>query len=146
MSISAQINLEQALGFNLHVAAFVLKQNVKIALKEANIEMTTEEAILLLLISAKGVEQSELQQKVHKDKTNLTRLLDRLVAKKLVARQPSQASRRQQIVTITEAGAKIQLQVAHLVQAFSAKATQNISPEEQQITVKSLQNLVKNLK
>lgn len=144
-SILAQLNLERALGFNLHIAAFVLKQSLKAALKQAKIALTTEEAILLLLIPASGIEQTDLQQKVHKDKTNLTRLLDRLVDKGFVVRQPSQLSRRQQIVSATEAGVSMQANLGQLLQGFVADANQNISPQDQQTTVKTLQQLVKNL-
>ena len=138
-------NLEQSLGFNLHIAAFMLKQTLKASLKEANFDITTEEFVLLMLISEEGIEQIELQQKLYKDKTNITRLLDRLVAKDLVTRQPSHVSRRQQIVNLTDAGQSMQVELAQLLQQFSKQALKNIEPKDQQLTVKNLQQFMKNL-
>ena len=138
-------NPEQSFGFNLHVAAFVMKQTLKDALKKGELQLTAEEAVLLLFISTDGVEQSELQRKLHKDKTNLTRLLDRLAEKDLVTRQRSESSRRQQIVLLTEHGQSTKVQTARVIQALSQRATQDIPPEAQQTAIRSLQILMQNL-
>ncbi|MEM7336066.1 MAG: MarR family transcriptional regulator [Chloroflexota bacterium] len=138
-------NIEQAIGFNLHIAASVMKQSLKAMLKENQIELTTEEMVLLLLVNEDGVEQSDLQQKIHKDKTNVTRLLDRLEKKALIMRQMSQTSRRQQIISLTDEGGQTQKQLVQLIQQFSKQAAKDISPEAYQLVTKSLQKFIQNL-
>ena len=138
-------NLEQALGFNLHIAAFVMKQALKAALKEAGIPLSTEEVVTLLLISDDGSEQSELQQKLYKDKTNITRLLDRLVLKEIVTRRKSEVNRRQQLIELTESGHQTKLAINKILQTFMRQASEDISPENYSATVKSLQQFIQNL-
>ncbi|MDJ0754464.1 MAG: MarR family transcriptional regulator [Ardenticatenaceae bacterium] len=148
MSTKSTINqpaLEKTLGFNLHVSAFVLKQGLKSALKKSGFDLTTEEFVVIMLVSPEGIEQTALQHKLYKDKTNVTRLLDRLAAKNLISRVRSQASRRQQIVSLTEEGVSTKIELVGLLQNFSQNATRDISPEEQQVAVRSLQQLIKNL-
>lgn len=140
-----RFNLEQAIGFNLHIAASVMKQSLKAMLKENEIELTTEEMVLLMLVTQDGIEQADLQQKTHKDKTNVTRLLERLEKKGLILRQVSGVSRRQQIAILTDRGAESQQQIAKLIQQFSKQATVNISPEAYQLVTQSLQQFIQNL-
>ena len=138
-------NLEQALGFNLHVAAFVMKQALKASLKEANIPLSTEEFVTLLLISKDGSEQTELQQKLFKDKTNITRLLDRLVSKGMISRRTSEINRRQQLIELTESGVQIQSRARSMLQTFTQQAADGIPAENYSATVKSLQQFIRNL-
>lgn len=138
-------NLEQALGFNLHIAAFVMKQALKAALKEGGIQLSTEEVVTLLLISKDGSEQSELQQKLYKDKTNITRLLDRLVVKEMVTRRKSEVNRRQQLIELTETGRVTKVKVNKILQTFMQEAAQDIPPENYSAAVKSLQQFIRNL-
>ena len=139
------INVEQTLGFNLHISAFVLKQALKNMLKQAKSNLTTEEFVLFMLISKEGIEQADLQTRLYKDKTNITHLLDRLVEKDLVIRQMSHASRRQQVVALSKAGKAKQEELIPLLQAFSQHAAEGIANEDQQTTVKSLQQLRENV-
>lgn len=61
-------------------------------------------AVLSALASAAAPTQSELAAAVHRDKTRLIPILDRLEARSLLSRTPDPADRRNRVVALTAEG------------------------------------------
>jgi len=137
-------DLEETFGFALHHGSYLFKTAMKANFAKAKINLTSEEFILLFLIPGTGIEQSELIIKTKKDKTNITRLLTRLVNKKYLKRKESENRRHQQIF-LTSTGEKMKAKLMPVVLEFIARITKNIPPKSLEITRQTLNQLSKNL-
>lgn len=66
-------------------------------------------------------------------KSNVTAMVDRLIAEGLVTRQHSLEDRRTVIIALTEEGQRRYAAGVEVVRAFHAELAQRFSPEEQQL-------------
>ena len=73
---------------------------------DEGLEITVDQwgALLLLRDSGDGLSNSELASQMSKDKPTVTRIVDVLVRKSLVVRQPNKNDRRQQRISLTRKG------------------------------------------
>ena len=125
-----QFDIEQTIGFSLHHSSYIFKSAIKQAFRQAGFDLTPEEFVALNLIGKSGLEQGELVKRSLKDKTNITRLLDRLQKKNLVLRQEHHKSGRQQYISLTSEGEQLCQTLLPLVQKMIAKATEGVSKQE----------------
>lgn len=119
-----------AVTLALHQQSHRMRSAIRHAFSEQGCSMTTEEYFILSYISAKGTEQTQLRLMTAKDKTNITRLLDRLVAKGWVERTNHASSRRQQVIKLTETGVAIQSDANKVVETVTQQACDQLSAAE----------------
>jgi len=137
-------NIEDTLGFALHHSSYQFKTAIKLALQNANINVTNEEFILVFLTPSDGIEQSDLIVKTKKDKTNVARLIARLVDKGYLARQES-TNRRQQTISLTTAGEQVRSQILPILSTLMANIFSDIHPDDLETTRHTLSKISKNL-
>lgn len=126
--VSAAIN--RKLGRNFH---------------EAGIDLTPEESIVLMfLTNEEGVTQSKLCESTFKDMSSMTRLLNRMERKQLVARRVSTDDRRAHLIYLTETGRQTQLSSQHVALRTLKQALQGLGLKEIQITQGVLRRVFEN--
>ena len=92
-----------------------------------------------------GVPQQELAFLTGRDKTSLTRLVNTMEKKNLVARIPSKFDKRINNIHITKKGALLYNETLPIIEKFVAGLQENISSEEITQTIKVIKKIQENL-
>ncbi len=103
--------LEDSFGYALHHGSFIFKTALKDAFRQARLDITTEEFVFLFSVPKDGDIQANLTKKALKDKTTVTRMVDRLVSKELLERRENPENRRQQLLFSTAKGETMKQQL-----------------------------------
>lgn len=113
---------------------------------EENIGLTKIQWVLLKQLKEKnGVPQQELAFLTGRDKTSLTRLVNTMEKKNLVARIPSNLDRRINNIHITKKGDILFNETLPLMEQFVKSLQKNISEEEILQTINVIKKIQKNL-
>ena len=139
------VNTEETLSFALHNSSYLVKAAMKAAFVRAGHNVTPEEFVALYLIPEDGLEQGELVAKSLKDKTNITRLVGRMVEKGWIKQVVHPQSRRQQIVKLTRKGKTLKGKLIRIGQQVTDTATRGISQRDIDNARKTLKRLTANL-
>jgi len=102
---------------NIMYTAYWLKTHVSGVLKEYGI--TTEQFNVLRILKGKHPEQmcvKEIGSRMIEKSSNVPRIVDRLVEKKLVKRTASKEDKRETIISLTEKGLSLLLAISNLVE------------------------------
>ena len=100
---------------NILYTAYWLKNNFSTVLKESGITM--EQFNVLRILKGKHPEQmcvKDIASRIIEGNSNVPRIIDRLIVKKLVKRTPSKEDKRETLVSLTDKGLK-QLEEANKV-------------------------------
>ena len=92
-------------GLNILYTAYWLKSNISAALKETGI--TSEQFNVLRILKGKHPEQmcvKDIASRMLEKNSNVPRIADKLVAKKLVKRSTSKEDKRETVMNLTEKG------------------------------------------
>lgn len=139
-------SIENILGFVVNRTSIVMRQNLTSLFKKEGCDITPEEfAILSQLWDEDGLFQSVINEKTLKDKTTVTRLLERLQKKGLIDKKVDEADRRNYRIYLTNKGVSLKFIVIPLVIKFMDIATDNIDSDDLIITIKTLKEVSKNL-
>ncbi|MBV1911505.1 MAG: MarR family transcriptional regulator [Kangiellaceae bacterium] len=138
-------NIEDTIGFSLHHASYAFKTAMKSVFRNNGYEITPEEFITLFLISDEGVDQSDLILKSLKEKTNITRLLNRMLNRGWVIRKPHPQNARQQRLILTKKGIILKNTLLPLIQKMVIRSIDNIADADIEITIRTLNSIIKNI-
>jgi len=110
------------------------------------IAITPEQWVVLLYLSFKdGITQNELAISTYKDKPSITRLLDNLEKRSLIARLADKKDKRNNMIYITKAGMAIHRKAKEIALQIMKKALQGLTEEEVRIGESLLKKIFKNL-
>lgn len=138
--------IEDTLGFIINRSAIIIKKRLAKMTKEAGYEITPEEfALLSRLWEENGIQQTILTEKTLKDKTRVTRLLNSLIEKSYVSKKTDETDRRNYIIYLTEEGYAIKADIVRIVKKIMENASEDIDPEEINVTKKVLRKIFQNL-
>jgi len=99
---------------NILYTAYWLKNNFSVAFKENG--LTTEQFNVLRILKGKHPDPmcvKDIGSRTIEKNSNVPRIIDRLIVKKLVKRTPSQEDKRETLISLTEKGLK-QLELANI--------------------------------
>jgi DNA-binding MarR family transcriptional regulator len=114
----------------MSMAQSELKSFLRTKFKEHNIDLTFEMLQVLIHLWAKeGVNQQELANLIHKDKTSLTYLIDNLAKRDLVQRTEDHDDRRNKIITLRPEGARLKNIITPWIDEMYTVAGQNVPIE-----------------
>jgi DNA-binding MarR family transcriptional regulator len=102
--------------------------------------------MLKLLNKEDGQPQNQLAFLTNRDKASLTRLIDTMERKNLVARIPSRSDQRINHIYITKHGEKIYRESLPIVNKLIEIVQNNVSGEEIEATVQVMKKIINNLK
>ena len=135
----------ESLGRLIYLTAQEIKNFAEKLLKPYDV--TLEQFHLLKHMSPdSGMSQRELGELVNKTPANITRILDRLELKNLIARRNSPADRRASQVFLTDQGQDMVQEVFAIFESFSNQLTQGTSEKKQQKTREVLIRIGHNIK
>jgi DNA-binding MarR family transcriptional regulator len=115
-------DMESSLGYRIGLAATRIKICLRRAFMAAAHDVTPEQWVVLLrLHQCQGQSQSELGERTVKDKTTVTRILDRLERKGLAERRRDPRDRRAQRIFLTPEGEATLTALMPMVQQFATQ-------------------------
>ena len=124
-------DLDNSPGFLLGRASLLIKTGLRRNFKDLGFELTTEQwAVLCAVCQNEGKTQSFLAEKIFKDKTALTRMLDRLEKSGVLSRRPDQRDRRSYRIYSTSRGRQLHAKLSEIVRDFAARIFAGLAPAE----------------
>lgn len=142
-----QYNPDQSLGFQAALCSRLFNLSLEYRFREAGIHLTAEQwGTIFLLVRQGRMAQSELCQKLHQERSSVSRLIDGLVKRGLVSRNKTPEDSRKRIIIPTElAVSKVRVCSAIAFQVLD-DATEGMT-ELDIVLYKNLQvKLIRNLK
>jgi DNA-binding MarR family transcriptional regulator len=138
--------LDKSIGYSVNMGALLLKRELIFAFKKNGFDVTPEQwALLSRLSEADNISQNELAQSTFKDNANITRIIDKLIAKKLVEKRDHDFDGRASKVMITKAGRTLVSKLEPLAMEVLEKATKGLSKEDVKKANTTIQKIIKNL-
>ena len=126
--------------------SFMLRSELQQRVKAAGHDLAAEEWALLMVLWRDGpMPTGRLAAVTLRDRTTVTRVVDRLVSKGLLERKDEQGDRRQVVIHVTKLGAQIQPEVVGAVAPLIEKANAGIPAKELEITLSVLRRMADNL-
>lgn len=104
-----------------------------------------EWAVLLILWKKGGQTPGALADVTFRDRTTITRLIDGMVKKNLVARREDPKDRRRSLVDLTTHAADLENILVPMARNVIARAMPGVSPQDLEITVRTLRQMTENL-
>lgn len=137
-----QFRLEDSSGFLINRAALKLKNELLQTFKLHGYNITTEQwAVLMCLSEQEAQTQSELAEKIEKDKTNLSRILDGMEKKEFITRRPHENDRRSYRIFLTSIGEELIDKLKPLAMKSNERGLQGLSEKDKR-EIKRLMNTI----
>lgn len=130
---------------------FLIRKQLAQDFARAGHQVTAEEWAVLLVLQAEwgpnpvGLTSTELSDRTMRDKTTVTRMIDRMVAKEMVVRQPDADDRRIQRLHLTAPGLALFDELSVLARALIARSVGGIASDDLDTTVSTLSRMTDNL-
>lgn len=140
-----ETNIEDSLGFALHLSSYIFKANMKERLNAAGFNITPEEFIFIFSMPDGQTAQSVMIKKLLKDKTTMTRLIDRLVKKEWVERSENNQDRREHMIQLTKKGWDIRKKGYPVSYDFSSDVLHGVSQDHIKIARQVMRQIINNL-
>jgi DNA-binding MarR family transcriptional regulator len=122
-------DMDNAIGYLIGHTAMRIKIGLRRLFVRSGLDVTPEQWVVLFrLHEREGLTQSELGDRTVKDKTTVTRILDRLEKKGLLARRRDPRDRRSQRIFLTEAGSTVLDALMPLVHGYGHALFGGLSP------------------
>ncbi len=135
-------DMDNAVGYAIGHAAARLKIGLRRVFVAAGHDVTPEQWVVLYrLHESQGLTQCGLGERTVKDKTTITRILDRLQGKGLVTRRRDASDRRSQRIFLTPDGQALVKSLVPLVQRYADAAFADVPPEDRQTLRRILGNI-----
>ncbi|ULL16932.1 MarR family transcriptional regulator [Paenibacillus sp. H1-7] len=123
------MELEKYIGVNVQRAALRLNNYYQKVVNPFNITVEQWE-ILVVLWEKEGITQKELAERLHKDQTNVARMLFKLEKKRFIYRETHETDRRSLRVYLTPEGRDMKDQIlAPSIEAYK-NTIKNLTEEE----------------
>ncbi|WP_428562392.1 MAG: MarR family winged helix-turn-helix transcriptional regulator [Solidesulfovibrio sp. DCME] len=124
-------DMDNAVGYAIGHTAARLKIGLRRTFLAHGHDVTPEQWVVLYrLYEAPGLSQAELGERTVKDKTTITRILDRLSDKALLTRRRDPHDRRSQRIALTPAGRALVERLVPLVRAYAAAAFADVPDQD----------------
>ena len=124
-------DMDGAIGYLIGHAAMRIKIGLRRLFVRSGLDITPEQWVVLYRLHAQqGLTQSELGDRTVKDKTTITRILDRLEDKRLVSRQRDARDRRSRRIFLTQAGSATLDALMPLVRAYGSELSAGLAPAD----------------
>ena len=131
MDAAAFYDIDHAIGYAVGHAAARLKIALRRAFVAAGHDVTPDQWVVLYrLCETQGLTQVGLGERTVKDKTTVTRILDRLESRGLLIRRRDARDRRSQRLFPTPDGEALVCALVPVVREFAAKAYADLTDED----------------
>ncbi len=145
--MAIDFELEEAIGFNVNRAAFLMSEEIGRRFRAAGHPLGAQDFGLLHLLHREGtLEQSVVVARMLRDKTTITRRLDGLARKGLIERHPSPRDRRAVCVALTPAGRGAIEALIPIVATFQQEVLEGIPEADRKATLATLKQIITRLR
>ncbi len=115
-------------------------------LSEKGISLTRQQVILMKILFHEGpLPQQDLAFITERDKTSLTRLVNGMEKKNLVARIPSTEDKRVNLIHLTKNGEKVLTETAPVLLSIITELQKGVSEEDQETVIKVMKRIQENI-
>lgn len=136
----------QSLGYLAGLTSRLLSNKLAIRLQAAKINMTAEQwGAILVLLNEGAMAQRQLGERLHLEKSSVSRLSDGLEKRGWIERTKSPLDSRQKLVSPTAKALEIAEQCATIARPILGEAQQGMSAEEVLLLRTLLSRVIKNL-
>lgn len=143
---NVRYNIEASLGSIVRRAERAMINRLNHKFRNSGYDITTEQyRVLVILWNNDGLNQQELAEATHKNKTSLTRLINNLEKRGLVVRVQDRTDNRNKHVCLTGKGKELPKELTRLAKETLKDALAGISAEEIQICKDVLLRILGNL-
>ena len=133
-------------GYQIEVTSKRVRQAFQHRLTDNKVNVTVDQWVLLQALDHKeGVSQLELAKAVFKDQPSVTRILDLLVQKKMITRNPDPSDRRKFLIVLTKTGKSTVSKIKPLVFDFRSKTFAGINATDLKQFQQTLETIFNNL-
>lgn len=140
------VDFEKTLLPNLGITMHVIDLYISETLKDHGYDLTKVQMLLLMRLSRNdGQPQQDLAFLTHRDKTSLTRLLDTMERKNLVARIPSKTDKRINLIYLTKHGWEMINQVRPIMKGIIADVQKEINTSDIKTMIQLLKKIQSNI-
>lgn len=140
MKITGEISTSALIG----QVGLRIKGELNNAFQESGVNITSEQwGVLKCLWQEEGISQSEIAEKVNKDKASVTRILDIMQKNKLIKRCDDERDRRSYRIYLTDEGKSLEGKLKPVVLATNQRIYRNLNEYERQELQKLLLKLMK---
>jgi DNA-binding MarR family transcriptional regulator len=139
-------NHQDSLGLWLSQAGNAFAHALQRRFREKNLDVTFEMwGILNLLWEQDGQMQNEISRRSHRNKSNITRLIDNLLERNLVVRIPDRTDKRINLIYLTKAGKDLQNPLTACAVEITLEARKNMPEADWEKARQVLEQVFKNL-
>ncbi len=137
--------LEEVLFYLIEKANKTVRRYSQVQFKDAGIDLTIDQWLVMKKINdSTRISQIELANALFKDRASITRILELLLQKKLVKKEPG-ADRRAYELMLTASGEKYVEKALIIVRNVRKKGIEHFSEKEAEQLRQGLQKMIKNL-
>ena len=141
-----EFQIDQTIGYALNRCTILLRLNLAQQFSANGYDITPEEWVILNRLWQKdGRSQSDLARTTIKDKTTVTRHLNRMERKGLIVRQSSTADARVNLIFLTPAAEALKTALIPLARELLSAGIAGIDQSEMAITLSVLKKIEQNL-
>lgn len=138
--------MDESITFLINKAAQKFKLELSRKLKQSGLDISSDQwSVLIYLSEHDGPTQTELAQKLHKDRSNLTRILDLMEKNLHIERIRNTADKREYNVYITEKGKELLPVLKKAGNSVMKQALRGTDTEEIKMAKSFLNKLFSNL-
>lgn len=125
---------------------FLTRKELGNRFRAAGVDVSPEEWAVLLILWQKGAQTpGALADVTFRDRTTITRLIDGMVAKGLVARGADPNDRRRSLVDVSDAGRALEAKLVSIARVLITEALDGIAPADIEATLRTLRKMTLNL-
>ncbi len=137
---------DDSVGFLVNRAAIRLKNELWKAFKAREFNITPEQwGVMNCLWEEDGRTQTEIAERILKDKTNLTRMLDIMEREGLVERRPHESDRRSYRIYLTGKGKTLEEALIPIAAEINETAVRDLTDRERGMLKQFMNAMNKNL-
>lgn len=126
--------------------SFALRKELSERFADAGHSISPEEWAVLLVLWSKGPQTpSTLSEETIRDRTTVTRLIDGMVGKELVARSENPTDRRRTDISLTPTGEAMEAELVPIAVELIAQVSAGVTKRDLETTRTTLQALSSNL-
>jgi len=134
--------LEQAIGMQVNRTAFLMTEEIARRFAQHGYALSAQDfGILFRLSRQQPMTQVDIASLMMRDKTTITRRIDSLVKKALVARTPNPDDRRCFHIKLTDQGKAALVVLIPLVRDFQHEVQRDVPEEDKKVTMQTLQSI-----
>ncbi len=135
-------DMDNAVGYAIGHTATRLKIGLRRMFLAAGHDITPEQWVVLYrLHETQGLTQCGLGERTVKDRTTITRILDRMEAKNLLVRRRDRQDRRSQRIFLTPEGKMLVTKLVPLVRDYAAEAFADVPADDRDTLRRILANI-----